>query len=305
MSELISRIAGLAKGVPGLRPDISFQQDDAYRFLPRMVALVVTVVVFMLLLAISLGEAISHSSNTQRDTILIHIPAQDGQDDIASTLLAALKESADVKQATKLSQEDLTKQMQPWLGDIEHAAELPVPTLIRAELAEAFSDKVLANLRSQMQALHSSAIVDAPAEWSANYSRFSKTIQWVLGGFSAALLLGMFGLMSFVSATAMKLHRRTVTLLHSIGSTDNYIAAQFQVNTSLLALKGALLGSIVASLAYAAIGGYVNHLDAAMLPDLVFRLTHAWVVVLLPLLAALVGFLSGRFASLHYLKRLM
>lgn len=306
MNELIDSIAPkLVRFIPGLKPDISFQRDDAYKFLPRMIALVTTMVVFMLLLAISLGVAISQSSNMQRDTILIHIPAQESQEEIAEKLLLSLAESSDIKMFNQLSRGQLAEQMKPWLGQIEHMEELPMPILIRGRLAQEFSDATLENIRTQMQAIDHSVIVDAPAEWSANYSRFSKTLQWVLGSFSVALLLGMFGLMSFVATTAMKIHKRTVVLLHSIGATDNYIAAQFQINSSLLALKGAFIGTVLASLIYVIIASYIGGMEAAMLPDLSFRLEHLWVMLLLPLTSALVGFIAGRLASLRYLKQLM
>ena len=42
----------------------------------------------------------------------------------------------------------------------------------------------------------------------------------------------------YVSRAALKLHSRTVSLLHSIGAEDHYITWQFQQEAFLLVLKG-------------------------------------------------------------------
>lgn len=291
--------------IPGLKPDISFQRDDAYRFLPRMIALVMAMVAFMLLLAISLSSALTQTSSAQQGTILIHVPAQESQEGIAASIITNLAGSEHISAADILTSEQLIGQMQPWLGQIDHAEELPIPTLIRVELRVPYTPEILASIRTKMQTLDPSIITDAPAQWAENYSKFSITLQWVLFGFSAALLLSLLGLMSFVATTAMKLHRRTVILLHSIGATDNYIAAQFQANTALLAIKGAAIGCLIAAVIYGAVGAYVDALNADMLPDLGARWSHLFVIFALPLIAAIVGFISGRIASLNYLKRFM
>lgn len=298
LSQLLARI-------PGIRPDISFQRDDAYRFLPKMIALVMAIVAFMLLLAISLSGSLSNSSNAQRDTLLLHVPAQEKQEHIASEIITALISEPDIKTAKMVGDKELIAQMRPWLGNIEHVEDLPVPTLIRIQLSDTYSEEVFNRIKTNMQAIDASVIVDAPAQWSENYSKFSSMIQWVLLVFSIALLAGLLGLLSFAATTAIKLHKRTVILLHSIGSTDNYIAAQFQINSALLALKGALIGTILAMIIYASVGAYINSMNADLLPDLGPRWQHLWVLFLLPIVAGLVGFASGRLASLHYLKRLM
>lgn len=294
--------------ISGLKPDISFRRDDAYRFMPRIIALVVAVVAFMLLLAMSLGNSLQQSSLSYRDTILMHVPAQDDRDHqalLAGKLVEAMRQTPQVSKVTIVSNAELQDQLKPWIGQIDHVEALPIPVLVKVKLSEPYSDEVLAVLSNMAGEVDDSIIVDTPTSWSENYSRFSTMVQWVLFGFAIALLLGVAGLLSFVATTAIKLHRRTVRLLHSIGATDNYIAAQFQINSAWLAIRGALFGTAIAAAIYVAIGFYLASLGAALLPDLSFGWRHMLIVIALPILAGVVGFTAGRFASLRYLRRLM
>lgn len=298
-------LSSFLKYLPGFRPDISFQKDDAYRFLPKIIALVMTMVAFMLFLAVSLGSTLQESSQAQSNTILIHVPAQDGQEEISQNLLKEMSALENVDQAELVSSKALGEQMKPWLGELEEMDKLPMPILVKIILKGDYSNEAFKAIAEKAKTIHESVIINAPAEWSENYSRFSSMIQWVLWLFSGALFAGLVGLMIFASTTAIKLHHRAVILLHSIGATDNYIAAQFQANAALLAIRGAVIGTVVAFILYGILGLYIDRFNAALLPELSLKWMHGYILLFLPIAAALVGFVSGRFASLNYLRRLM
>jgi cell division transport system permease protein len=286
------------------KSDIPFTRDDSGRFIPRIIAIVMVLVTFMCLLSISLGESLKHSSDAQAGRVLVQIPAQDGQAEITQKVMGALSASSVFKQVEQMDDAQLKKQMQPWLGELDAFDALPIPNVIRIQWKKEDAGNV-ERLRNLLAPISSTIQVDAPSEWAANFARFSSLIQTVLLLLSGALIAAAITLLVFTATTSLKLHQRTVSLLHSIGAHDDYIAAQFQANAALLAFKGAAIGSLIALLLFAVVGFVIRSLNVAMLPDLGVGVAHLLVVILLVCGAAFIGFCTARWATFRYLNQFL
>lgn len=287
-----------------IKPDIPFFRDDSQLFIPRIIAMVMVLVTFMCLIAVSLGQSVKQSSDAQSGKVLVQIPAQEKQAAMTANVKQILESSSLVKKVELIGESQIKKQMQPWLGDMDTFEALPVPQVIRVTWKS--DEKAnIEQLRALLATVSSTIQVDAPSEWAANFSRFSNLVQMVLLGLSSALIGAAIILLAFTATTSLKLHHRTVSLLHSIGAHDAYIASQFQANAASLTFKGAALGCMVALLLFAFIGLFVNSLKVAMLPDLGVSIVHILVVVLLPFAAGVVGFITARFATLRYLNQFL
>lgn len=287
-----------------IKPDIPFFRDDSHRFIPKIIAMVMVLVTFMFLIAISLGQSLKHSSEAQSGRMLVQIPAQEKQVEITKNVLQILKGSSLTKNVELVSDAQIKKQMQPWLGDMDAFESLPVPSVIRINW-KPDTPADIDRLRSLLAPISSSIQVDAPSEWAANFSRFSTLVQMVLLILSVALLASAVVLLAFTSTTSLKLHQRTVSLLHSIGAHDAYIISQFQTNAALLAFKGAALGCLIALLLFALVGFFIRSLHVAMLPDLGVGFGHIMVAILLPIAAGGIGFATARWATLRYLNQFL
>lgn len=287
-----------------IKPDIPFFRDDSQRFIPKIIAMVMVLVTFMFLIALSLGQTVRQSSEAQSGRVLVQIPAQAQQEEIVNKVLQTLRESSLVKKVERVSDAEIQKQMKPWLGEMGAFEALPMPAVIRISWKDqAGAD--LVRLRTLLMPISPTIQVDAPSEWAANFARFSRIVQLVLVCLSGALLASAAVLLAFTSLTSLKLHQRTVALLHSIGAHDAYIASQFQMNAALLALRGAAIGSVLALLLFALVGMVVRSLHVAMLPDLAVGWVHVLVAVLLPFAAACVGFFTARVATFRYLNQFL
>lgn len=283
------------------RPDIPFHRDDSNRFLPWMIALMVCLTVLMLSIGFSLKESVGKTSEAQQNQFAIHIPYQTGLADKTALVMKALTDSGMVAKADALSEAELKNAIRPWMGDMTELNDLPLPTVIRIQPKEggAFDAAALTQL---MQEIDPAITIDGQSLWAEKYAGFAHMVRMVLYGFVLFIALCLTAMVVFAARTTLKLHRKTVSLLHTIGANDDYISRQFQMNAARLAFRGTALGSLIALLIYTAISLYIARLDAPLLPPLSLGISHIVMLLLLPPLAAGIGYMAARFAVLQHLR---
>src|SRR6185295_7663534 len=147
--------------------------------------------------------------------------------------------------------------------------------------------------------------VDAHERWIASFSDFSAAMQLLIAMLAAIIVGGMSLMIAFTSRASLKLHAKTVHLLHSIGAEDEYITRQFQHEALLLTLRGAVPGCIAAGFAYWIAGSYMASLPSSMLPSLAITVPHLGLLVLMPVLCGLVAWMAARLSVIKQLQRVL
>ena len=100
-----------------------------------------------------------------------------------------------------------------------------------------------------------------------------------------------------------------IQVLHLIGARDGYIAAQFQWQALMLALRGGLVGIGLAALTLFAIGHAAEATrlqgsEGGLLPSVQLALPGWIALALLPLLAGLIALITARITVLRALARM-
>ncbi|MEJ0010301.1 MAG: FtsX-like permease family protein [Alphaproteobacteria bacterium] len=111
-------------------------------------------------------------------------------------------------------------------------------------------------------------------------------------------------MITLVARTNLKLHFKTVSLLHLFGATDEYILRQFQWNGAFLAMRGALAGVLLAAVLFGTAVVLTHHWASPVLPPLDFGLRHVAVFIALPVFIALTALLATRLtvqSMLHHI----
>jgi cell division protein FtsX len=137
----------------------------------------------------------------------------------------------------------------------------------------------------------------------ASFSDFSAAIGALMGILASLIIGGLALMIAFMCRASLKLHGRTVSLLHSIGAEDVYIMRQFQHEAFWVTLRGTIPGCILAILTYWAAGYYMSLLASSMLPSLGFKIGHFILLVLMPLACAGVAWLTARVSVIRQLQR--
>lgn len=284
------------------KSDIPFDADDAHAFLPWVIGIMVCLATLLLCLELTVGSWIIDRSATYANSFTVNVPATGDTD--FDKIKKVLKETPGVAGVTPVSDAKLREMLKPWLGSSEAVTQLQLPVVIDVTLAEGASPD-LKEIESALARIAPGTEIDAHERWIESFARFSATIRWLITALAALIIGGLALMIASTSRAALKLHSRTVQLLHSIGAEDQYITRQFQREAFLMTLRGTVPGCLLAGLAYWGIGRYTASLQAAVLPALEVTPSHLLLVLLMPLACGLVAWMAARVSVLRQLQRVL
>ncbi len=291
-----------------VRSDIPFSRDDANRFLPWILALMVALSAFALCLGVTLGQWIStHRMVYGQEVSLIIPPQPDSMRDDVANLIAYVEKTPGIARVRVLGDAEIISMVQPWLGDGVGLKDLPLPTMAEVTLTnqQGIAAPDLKALQTKLTSMLPGTQLDTQESWVEKFARFTAALQTLAYGTAAFILAALAAMIIFTSQTALKLHRRPVELLHSIGADDGYIARQFQWNATALMLQGAVPGTLLGGILYLALGYYAGSLDTPLMPRLTLSYAHLAIALGLPATCALLGLLASRVAVLRSLHRVL
>lgn len=287
------------------RGDLPLDRDASVRLIPLLVAVMVYLAALAVVAGMAMHRAVGQweAGLTGRLTVQIPAPVDDearGAD--VDEVLARLRAMPGVGRAEVLSGADLSRLIEPWLGDAAGTADLPLPTLI-AVAVERGGPGVDA-IYARIAPVAPDAYVDDHQEWLGSLRSVARSIQVVAA--LVVLLVGLCAITIVVFATRMGLsvHSHVIELLHLIGALDSYVARQFQAHALSMSLRGGLVGLILAVLSVLLVDQALEGADVPLLPALPIRGLEITVLALLPVLIAMVAMVTARLTVLRTLARM-
>lgn len=172
-------------------------------------------------------------------------PASQADMQQALTTLSAVP---GIKAARPVKPEELTRILQPWLGDPAMVAQLPLPALIDIVVD---SDKPpdAAAVARQLQGILPDARLDDHGAWTRDLSRLATTGEAMGLGMFAMIVITAILTVAAAARARLAINRPEIELLHRIGASDGYIAHQFETSAFRSAVAGAVLGTAFAAAA--------------------------------------------------------
>ena len=290
------------------RRDLPLDRDGSGRFLPWLIALMVYLACLALAGAIMLSDASARWQSGLTGTMTVQIPAPDTaslseQPTVVAAILDVLNNTPGISRAAPLSHDKVIGLIEPWLGQGNVASDLPIPVLIDIQLEEnAAFDTV--GLAIQLEQVAPGTRLDDHEIWISRMLRLSQTVGAI--AMSIVILIGIAAAATvvFVTRTGLAVHHGVIEVLHIIGARDIYIARQFQARALSLALRGGLLGLVLAVLTLMLLTGIAGKLDARLLPTLTVSPWLWGSLAALPLAAVLIATLTARITVIRALSRL-
>lgn len=284
------------------RSDIYFAADDAHAFLPWVIGIMACLATLLLCLGLTAGGWIVDRHAAYSNSFTVDIPAAtDGLADKAAKVKAELEDIPGVTSVTQVSESRLKEMLRPWLGNGDAVENLPLPVVLDGA-TDGVSSLDYKAIQSRLTDIVSGVEVDAHERWIASFSDFTAAMQWLIATLAAVIVGGMSLMIAFTSRASLKLHSKTVHLLHSIGAEDGYITRQFQREALMLTLRGAVPGCVAAGIAYWAAGMYMAQLPSSILPLLTITPPHLGLLVVMPLLCGGVAWLAARISVIRQLQ---
>ncbi|HTR17355.1 MAG TPA: hypothetical protein VMI52_10020 [Acetobacteraceae bacterium] len=242
----------------------------------------------------------------------------------ANAALAVLRGLPGVREARMVSDAELADLLRPWLGADAGTLSLSLPAVIETRLNDPPPD--LADLSARLEAAAPGTLVERNEAWMERLSALARSLQ----ACAAAALFVVAGVAAAVVAIATRagLHarREAIEIVHGLGATDGYIAGRFARRATMLALSGAILGTLAAlpvllglavlaapfsgglgpAYGVAALSAAAPGAAAAALPSLLAALPPTlWFALPGPaLVAALIGWLTAQGTVRAWLRRL-
>lgn len=284
--------------------------DDASGpFLPWIIAILVYLAALALAGGLLANAFVDNWQRSLSGALTVQVPpGAPGADEEAraerlGALVEALEARADVLLARRMTAEEMAALLEPWLGRMATAEDLPLPDLIAVTLAPGARPD-LERLAAELRSLAPGALVDDHQRWLADLARIVRSLQAI-----AALVVVLVGLSAvvavvFLTRTGLAVHQPVIELLHLIGAQDAYVAGQFQAHALRLALRGSLIGFGLAALTILGFGVWLGASGGGVMPVLSLS-PLAWAGLLaLPLAAVLVAMATARITVLRDLARL-
>lgn len=288
------------------KPDIPFARDDANRFLPAIVAVMVAITALLLAVGISFAGALSMQQRDVAGSLQVQVTVTDkNRADTEKRMIEILRATPGVKDMVILSREEVGRLLKPWLGDTASLDAISLPMLIDVKIDTGARQPFDASrLIAAMKAKDIEGRVATPQSWVSSLARALGLAQATLVLLAACLMASLVGLAVLVARTALRLHFKVVNLLHLFGATDEYILRQFQFHNGILIGRGAAVGALVAAGILLAAHIATNRMENPVLPVIHFSWAHGVLFVALPLFIALVSLVATRFTVQSMLHRM-
>ena len=221
-------------------------------------ALVIVVIIMTFLASMTAGavELIATASASWSEDVTRELTIQvrprgnrdlDADVNKATDLARGVPGIDSVRAYTKQESERL---LEPWLGSSLPFDQMPVPRIVVLSLDPKVPLPDFTALKRQLADAVPTATLDDHRQWSARLATMARALVLV-GLMVLALVLIATGLaIAFATRGAMAGTREIINVLHLVGAEDRFIADEFQRHFLMMGLRGGLIGSALAVMAF-------------------------------------------------------
>ena len=277
--------------------DIPFARDDAHRLMPSMIACLTGFAALLLAVSICLSGGLSERSREVIGVLQVEVPRAKATDDAyMQQVKDTLTRTAGVEGVTVIGQSQMEGLLKPWLGDDFSLADLPVPVILDVKTAVKDDETTvnLAALRSTLAKIDTNIRIEDRGPWVEHMVKAVALLQGLVVVVAVLLILCVLGMIILVARTNLRLHFKTVSLLHMFGATDEYILRQFQWNNAWLTARGAFWGVVFAASLFIAAVILSSRWDSPVIPHISMSVMHGVMFVLLPIFTAMIALVATR-----------
>jgi cell division transport system permease protein len=260
---------------------------------------VIAIMSFTILIIAASGLALANSASLLGNAIngRYSVIVPDGGAN-AEAVTAAVRAVPGVGAVAPVSEQEMRRTLQRWLGPEASSPGLPVPAMVEFDAA----DGDVAAVASRVAAIAPGASVIAQRETVGPLLQSLRLLQWLAFGLVALLSAAAAAAVVLAARGALDTHRSTIEVMHGIGATDVQVTHLFQRKIAIDALTGSLLGAVAAGLILLAVAA-----GAAFAGDLTGGAVLDWrdlvLLALLPFALAALATMVARIAVLGSLRR--
>ncbi len=255
--------------------------------------------VFALALALATGRLADRWSSELAQSVTVRVSADAAdQETRTQSVIQLLQTTPGLGQPRLLPDDEVAALLAPWFGPDIPVDALPVPDLI--ELPITGRDFDAQGLRLRLEAEAPGTVLDDHTEWRRPLVSAAQRLR-VMGIFSLVLIgAASAAMITLAAKAALAANLQVIRVLRLIGARDITIATAFVRRFTHRAAIGAAGGTLAGMAAVAALPG--ANAAGGFLTGLGFQ-GWGWLIpLLIPVVAAAVGFFATRWAALKMLE---
>ncbi|MBD24638.1 MAG: hypothetical protein MKZ95_14450 [Pirellulales bacterium] len=278
-----------------IRSDLPLRGDSSSRFVFGLVAILVFIAASAVTVNYYIEALVDEWNQNVTGTLTIQIPTDyTGSADTndIQLLLDALSTHKAVLAANVVSMENMSKLLEPWLGQSTIITDLPLPILIdvNIESNDEYSVKSIIEVTKQVAPR---AIVEDHRIWLNSIVNLADGLSII----SLAIMLLVTGALSliviFATRASLTEYTQAIDILHIIGAKDGYVAGQFARRALVQGILGGSMGLILYGPMFVAITWLASQVQMGVLPDVALPIQHWILILLLPVIAGALAMLAA------------
>lgn len=295
------------------KQELPLSGDSTSLFLQIMISIAVFIFAITLSGVLSINSMLHNWNQSILGSLTVQImPVNDANREKARTETLAYQQSAvdflnkteGVAKVTPLSEEQLKKLIQPWLGDGVNIENLPMPRIIDVKL-KPDADIDFMKLARDIAQDSPLASLDNHKLWLSKLIKFADGLKII----ALTILILVVGITSgaifYTTQMSLGLHRFTIEILHTMGAKDTYVAQQYSRRMAWLGLSGGLIGLFfaiptvffIASLAQGIEGGIISEANLSF---------YDWLMIAsLPLFSMTIAMLTAYYTVKRTLQKML
>ena len=289
------------------RYNLAIEKDDTNRFLPWLIAFMALLAALSVAGLLMLKQISSVFEYNSQDSMTVQIPAAENPKfDEQNTIkvLMALKKAEGVINTTRVSNAEIKKLLQPWLGDTAGSEVLPLPQIIDVKI-DRESNLTAEKLTNLLIKIVPGIKVDDHSIWLNNLVDTLQSAEFIALGVVLLITLATIGTVVFTTRTGMGIHRQTIEVLHFVGAQDEFIARQFAARAFIVGLQGGSGGILLAIPILYAFEYILKNFDSGLLPKADLNIS-IWIGVsfVIPVVA-IIAMMTARSTVIKTLKKMI
>lgn len=261
---------------------------------------VIAIMSFTILIIAASGLALANSASILGNAIdgRYSVIVPDGGANQAA-VTAAVSAVPGVRGVAPVSEQEMRRTLERWLGAEASSPGLPVPAMVEFD---AGAESNIVAIARRVAAIAPGASVVAHRETVGPLLQSLRLLQWLAFGLVALLSAAAAAAVVLAARGALDTHRGTIEVMHGIGATDLQVTHLFQRKIAIDALAGSLLGAVAAGvvlLGVAAGAAFAGELTGGA----VLNWSDLLLLAMLPFALAALATIVARMAVLASLRR--
>ncbi len=293
--------------------ELPLKNDSTSLFLQIMVSIAVFLFAVTLSGVLSINAMLQNWNDSILGSLTVQImPSTNINPDkaVAETLahqnkaLDVLRNLDYIEKAQPLTDKQLEKLIQPWLGDGIEIKDLPVPRIIDVKIKKG-ADVDFMDLAYKLAQATPMASVDNHKLWLNKLIQFADGIKILALSVLALVVMITSGAIFYTTQTSLGLHKYTIEILHLMGAKDTYVAQQYAKRSAVLAFQGGIIGLLIAVPTIFGIASLAHQIEGGIIGEAKLSGLDWLAIVSLPVMASVIAMLTAYYTVKQTLQRMM